>query len=457
MSNITIKEGIKIHLIGIGGISMSGIAQMLLNEKCIVSGSDRTATPLTDKLSSLGAKIYIGHDAKNVEDCDLVVYSAAIGESNPERCRAFEKGILQIDRAEMLGLIMREYACPIAVSGTHGKTTTTGMLTHIFMECGKNPTVTVGGELDIIHGNVHIGSKDYFIAEACEYHQSFLRFFPKISVITNIEADHLDYFKDLNHIIETFRSLALLTPDDGALIVNGDDENVKKALVGVDKKIITFGMKGDFDYTVGDISHNGYNHYTFEVLKRNVPVGKIRLSVPGLHNVYDALAAFSAADYAGISPDDICDSLYHFGGTHRRFETRGIMGGVVVIDDYAHHPTEIKANLCAVKEMKYNNVWCIFQPHTYTRTKTFFDDFVKVFSRSDANIVITDIYAAREVDTGLVSAQELAAAIPNAVYKKTFEEAADFVKKNAERGDVVITMGAGDVYKIGDMLLSSEE
>lgn len=436
---------------------MSGIAQMLLQDGCIISGSDRSASPLTEKLASLGATIYIGHNADNIKDYDLVVYSAAIGEDNPERVRAREMGIKEIDRAEMLGIIMKGYDCPIAISGTHGKTTTTGMLSHIFMECGKNPTITVGGELDIIHGNVHIGDKNFFIAEACEYHQSFLRFFPKVSIITNIEADHLDYFKDLDHIIETFRGLALLTPEDGAIIVNGEDENIKKAVDGIDRKIITFGENGDFDYTIENLSHNGYNHYTFNVCKKGSSVGEIRLSVPGIHNVYDALAAFAAADYLGIDPEEICDSLHHFGGTHRRFETRGIMGGVVVVDDYSHHPTEIKATLSTVRDMKYNNVWCVFQPHTYTRTKTLFDDFVKVLTESGVNIVITDIYAAREKDTGIVSAQQLANAIPNAVYKKTFYDAADFIKAQAKRGDIVITMGAGDVYKIGDMLLSYNE
>ncbi len=457
MSNITIKNGLKVYLIGIGGVSMSGIAQMLLKEGCIVSGSDRSSSPLTDRLVELGVKVYIGHDADNVKDCDIVVYSAAIGEDNPERQRAAELNIPQIDRAQMLGIIMKEYECPIAISGTHGKTTTSGMLTHVFMECGMNPTVTVGGVLDIIKGNVHIGNKKYFIAEACEYHQSFLRFFPKISIITNIEADHLDYFKDLDHIIDTFRSLCLLTPPDGALIVNGEDENIKKAIAGIDRTIVTFGISGDCDYTIGSMTHNGYNHYTFTVCKKGREVGEIRLSVPGVHNVYDALAAFACADYLGIPTDDICDSLYHFGGTHRRFETRGIMGGIMIVDDYAHHPTEINATLAAAKDMKYENIWCVFQPHTYTRTKAFFDDFVNVLTNSGANIVITDIYAAREKDTGIVSAQQLANAIPNAVYKKTFTEAADFIKAQAKRGDIVITMGAGDVYKIGDMLLSDNE
>lgn len=437
---------------------MSGIAQMLLKDECNITGSDRASSPLTDKLCELGAKVYTGHNAENISsDCDLVVYSAAIGEDNPERVRARELGIKEIDRAEMLGLIMKEYDCPIAISGTHGKTTTTGMISHIFVECGKNPTVTVGGELDIIHGNVHIGDKNYFIAEACEYHQSFLRFFPKISIITNIEADHLDYFRDLDHIIETFRGLALLTPEDGAIIVNGEDANIRKAIEGIDRKVVTFGLHGNFDYTIDNLEHNGYNQYTFTICKKGIPVGEIRLSVPGIHNVYDALAAFAAADYLGIPEDDICDSLHHFGGTHRRFETRGIMGGIMVVDDYSHHPTEIKAILATVKEMKYNNVWCVFQPHTYTRTKLLFDDFVKVFTENDVNVVITDIYAAREKDTGIVSAQQLANAIPNAIYKKTFPEAADFIKAQAKKGDIVITMGAGDVYKIGDMLLSYNE
>ena len=436
---------------------MSGIAQMLLNEGCKISGSDRSASPLTDKLTELGVKVNIGHRGDNITDCDLVVYSAAISTDNPERIRAKELGIPQIDRAEMLGIIMKSYDCPIAVSGTHGKTTTTGMLTHIFMECSKNPTVTVGGELDIIHGNVHIGDKKYFIAEACEYHQSFLKFNPKISVINNIEADHLDYFKDLDHIIETFHKLALLTPFDGAVIINGDDMNARRATEGVDRKIVTFGLNGTYDYTAENIEHNGLNLYTFTVCKKGSLVGQIRLSVPGIHNVYNALAAFAAADFLGLDNEDICDSLYRFGGTHRRFETRGIMGGIVVVDDYSHHPTEIHATLSTVRDMKYNNVWCVFQPHTYTRTYTLFDDFVKVLSESGLNIIITDIYAAREADTGLVSAQQLANAIPNAVYKKTFSEAADFIKAQAKRGDIVLTMGAGDVYKIGDMLLSHTE
>lgn len=456
MNNITIKEGLRVHLIGIGGISMSGIAQMLVKDRCVVSGSDRAASPFTDKLAEIGVSIYIGHDASNIHDCDLVVYSAAIHEDNPERIRAKELGIPQIDRAEMLGIIMKGYECPIAISGTHGKTTTTGMLTHIFMECGANPTVTVGGELDIIRGNVHVGGKKYFIAEACEYHQSFLRFFPKVSVITNIEADHLDYFKDLDHIIDTFRQLALLTPKDGAVIVNGEDENIKKAVENVDRKIVTFGLNGDFDYTATNMKPDSFNHYTFTVCKRGKAIGEVRLCVPGIHNVYDALAAYAAADFIGLSGDDVCDALYHFGGTHRRFETRGIMNGIMVVDDYSHHPTEIKAALSAAKAMKYENIWCVFQPHTYTRTKTLFNDFVEVLSQSGANIIITDIYAAREIDTGIVSAQELASCIPNAVYRKTFEECAEFIKQKAQRGDIVITMGAGDVYKIGDILLSNE-
>ena len=248
--------------------------------------------------------------------------------------------------------------------------------------------------------------------------------------------------------------MVLLTPDDGAVIVNGEDEHIKEAIKDTDKKIVTFGINGgNYDYSVTNLSYNGLNHYTFTITKNALPVGEVRLSVPGIHNVYDALAAYAVSDYLGIPCEDICDSLYHFGGTHRRFETRGIINGMLIVDDYAHHPTEIRATLTAAQNMKYSNIWCVFQPHTYSRTKSLFNDFVNVLTESNVNIVITDIYAAREADTGIVSAQDLANAIPNAVYRKTFNEAAEYIKERAQRGDMVITMGAGDVYKIGDMLL----
>jgi UDP-N-acetylmuramate--alanine ligase len=453
MDNDKFVPGFKIHFIGIGGISMSALAQILLDDGCTVSGSDMRASHITDQLEKHGAKITIGHNSENITDQDLVVYTAAVKEDNPEFIAAEEKGIKLIDRAELLGTIMKRYDTPIAVSGTHGKTSTTGMISQIFLDADCDPTVTIGGELDAIGGNLRVGKKDVFIAEACEYHRSFLKFFPKITLILNVEADHLDFFKDIDDIIATFRSLALLTPDDGFVIANADDKNVSKALSGVDKKIVTFGVKNDCDYKAYDIYHDESDRCVFKIMKHGSFVSEVSLSVPGVHNVYNALAAFAAADVYGIDQKTATDAISKFTGAHRRFERKGSFNGALIVDDYAHHPSEINATLSAAREMKYKKIWCVFQPHTYTRTKTLFNDFVKVLSESGTNVIITDIYAAREKDTGLVSAKELADNIPNAVYCKSFEDVENYLSENASSGDMIITMGAGDVYKIGENLL----
>lgn len=443
----------KVHFIGIGGISMSGIAQILLHDGCRVTGSDRDASPMTQRLSSLGATIFIGHDAKNITDQSLVVYTAAIKADNPELLRAKKLGIPTMDRAEMLGLIMKNYDVPIAVSGTHGKTTTTAMLAQIFLESDTDPTVSIGGELDSIGGNIRVGGKQYFITEACEYHKSFLRFFPTLSIILNIEADHLDFYKDLDEIIETFHALTTLTPPDGAVIVNGDDPNVARALVGSDCRILTFGFGEDCAYRAVSLAQNEHNAYSFELQKNGTPYASLSLSVPGKHSVYDALAAFAAADVLGLSPDVIAAGLARYDGTHRRFEHKGTCNGAAVVDDYAHHPTEIRATLTAASEMGYSRIWCVFQPHTYTRTKTLFDEFVAVFRSFDLELIITDIFAAREKDTGLVSAKQLADAIGTALYIPSFEEIEQHLRQHAQPGDLILTMGAGNVVKIGEAIV----
>lgn len=443
----------KIHLIGIGGVSMSGIAELLLHEGIKVTGSDRQASELTKHLEGLGAQIYIGHNAANVSDQELVVYSAAIHADNPERVRAAELGIPQIERAEMLGRIMKGYASPICVSGTHGKTTTTGMLAQIFMECGCNPTVTVGGSLDSIGGNLRIGGREYFIAEACEYHSSFLSFFPKVSVILNIEADHLDYFRDINHIIETFHGLTELTPENGCVIANTDSENVRKALEGTECRIITFGLSSAADYSAADISHDGNDRYSFTLFVKGESLGRVSLGVPGRYNIYNALAAIAAADEFGLCREAAAAALNHYSGTHRRFERRGELNGAVIVDDYAHHPTEIDATLTAAAEMDYREIYVVFQPHTYSRTYTLYNDFVRVLSRKSIHVVLADIYAAREADTGLVSSKQLAADISGAVYLPSFAEIEAYLRTKAASGVLIITMGAGDVYKIGENLL----
>ncbi len=453
MNENLLSKGFKIHFIGIGGISMSALARILIEDGCIITGSDIRESHITDNLKNAGAKIFIGHNKENITDQHLIVHTAAVKPDNPEIVRAKELGIEIIDRAELLGVIMKRYNNPIAVSGTHGKTSTTGMVSQIFLAAGVDPTVTIGGELDVIGGNLRVGKKDVFIAEACEYHRSFLKFFPKITLMLNIEADHLDFFKDLDDIIDTFHSLALLTPDDGAIIANSDDDNVKKALRGVAKNIVTFGIVNDCDYKAVNITHDSSDRCNFDVIKDGVFYASLSLSVPGTHSVYNALAAFAAADISGIDKDAIIGALGEFVGAHRRFERKGLCNGALVVDDYAHHPSEIKVTLDAANKMGFKKVWCVFQPHTYTRTKTLFKDFVQVFTESGVNVIITDIYAAREKDTGIVSAKELSDAIENSLYIKTFDDVEAYLKANLNDNDIVITMGAGDVYKIGENIL----
>lgn len=453
MDNNMLKDGLKIHFIGIGGISMSALARILIDDGCIVTGSDMKESHITKSLEAYGAEIAIGQCSENITDQQLVVYTAAVKADNPEFIAAKEKGIKIIDRAELLGTIMKRYQNPIAVSGTHGKTSTTGMLAQIYLEADMDPTVTIGGELDVIGGNLRVGKKDVFIAEACEYHRSFLKFFPKTTVMLNIEEDHLDFFTGLEDIIDTFRNLAFLTPSDGALIANIDDENVLKAIDGVDRNIITIGIESNARYQGYDITHDSADKCMFKIRKNGEWYATVSLSVPGVHNVYNALCAFAVADISDIDKNIICSALGKFIGAHRRFERKGFYNGALIVDDYAHHPSEIKATLDAAKNMGFKNIYCVFQPHTYTRTKMLFDDFVKVFSESGVNVIITDIFAAREKDTGLISSKELADAIPHAEYKASFEDVEKYLRSNLKENDLVFTMGAGDVYKIGEALL----
>ena len=323
MDNSMLKDGFRIHFIGIGGISMSALARILLDDGCTVTGSDMRESHITRQLQEYGAKITIGQKEENITDQQLVVYTAAVKEDNPEFVAAKEKGIEIIDRAELLGTIMKRYQNPIAVSGTHGKTSTTGMIAQIYLEADMDPTVTIGGELDVIGGNLRVGKKDVFIAEACEYHRSFLKFFPKTTVMLNIEEDHLDFFTGLEDIIDTFHRLALITPPDGALVANIDDENVVKAINGADKNIIKIGIKNACDYQGYDIVHDSSDKCMFKIRKNGEHYATVALAVPGVHNVYNALCAFAVADSSGIDKDIICSALGKFIGAHRRFERKG--------------------------------------------------------------------------------------------------------------------------------------
>lgn len=354
----------------------------------------------------------------------------------------------------MLGAIMKSYKYPIAVSGTHGKTTTTSMISHILLASELDPTILLGGELNLIGGNIRVSNSDYFVCEACEYHESFLKFFPYISIVLNVEEDHLDYFSGIDHIIRTFRGLIDLTPDDGAVIVNSDDENALSACKGSGKNIIYVSLKNDSGFTAKNISYSDTFCASFDVYRHGINLGRITLSVPGKYNILNALAAIAAADFLNIDFVYIKKGLNEFKGVHRRYEHKGNKNGIEVIDDYAHHPTEIAATLSAVKSTAAKNIWCVFQPHTYTRTYSLFEDFVAALS-CGINVIITDIYSARERDTGLVSSKKLSDSIENAVYLSTFEDCVDFLNKNAESGDIILTMGAGDVYKVGEMFLES--
>ncbi len=454
MYNLTTFDHLKVHFVGVGGVSMSGLALILSSKGSIVSGSDKSDSPVLRKLNKSGIKTFIGHDEANVHDrLDLLVYSAAISLDNPELVKANELSIPCIERAELLGLVMKDYEIPIAISGTHGKTTTTGMITEVLLDAELDPTITIGGDLPSIRGNVRLGESDYFVTEACEYHRSFLHFFPRFSIILNVEEDHLDYYKDIEDIKSAFRDFADLTPENGCVVVNGDDQNIASAISDCEKNIIRVGFGDSCDYVAKYPVKNENQYYSFSIFKNGENIDRVLLSVPGYHNILNALAVFAVCDQMGISHGSIVRGLSRFRGVNRRFEKKGTFNDILVVDDYAHHPTEISTTLKIAKSMTNGKVWCVFQPHTYTRTKALFDDFVTTFNDSNVEVLMLNIYAAREKDTGIISARELSDAINNSTYVETPERAISYIKRYAEPGDIVLTVGAGDVYKVGEMLL----
>ena len=385
---------------------MSGLAEVLLKEGFTVSGSDNQETALTKQLEDAGAIIRIGQKAENItENIELVVYTAAIHEDNEEFQAAKKKELPMLTRAELLGQMMKNYKDPIAVSGTHGKTTTTSMLTHILLEGDTDPTVSVGGILQAIGGNIRVGHSDVFVTEACEYTNSFLHFFPKTGIILNIEEDHLDFFKDIHDIRNSFHKFARLLPEDGTLIISGNIDKWQEIAEGCVCKIVTFGTAKDMDYAAFDIAYDAQGNVSFRLFERGEDCGRIQLSVPGEHNVENALSSIAAARTLGLSFAVIQKGLLSFKGTNRRFEYKGTKNGFTIVDDYAHHPTEIAATLHAAEHYPHKALWCVFQPHTYTRTKSLFDDFVETLATAE-HVVVADIYAARETDTLGVSSRQ---------------------------------------------------
>ncbi len=452
-----------IHCIGIGGIGLSAIAEILLKRGHWVSGSDLNPGETIVRLRNDGALVFTNHDESNIQGADLVVYSSAVSPDNPELVAARRNGIPVLTRAEVLGLLMRDFNESLAVSGTHGKTTTTSMISLILENSGCDPTILIGGNLAAFNGNVKVGKGEYIITEACEYMDSFLSLYPKYKIILNIDSDHLDYFKDIDHIVNSFSRFARLEPFDGAVIAYSANPFVNSIIADLPGRVITFGLNGQSDYYAENIQFNSSGMPSFDIHFRGERLGYLQLSVPGEYNVINALAALAYCRDIGIETSKIIETLEDFTGTERRFDVIGTTkSGLRIIDDYAHHPTEIKATLKAAKNLPHKHLWCLFQPHTYTRTLALFDEFAWAFHDAD-KVILAEIYAAREKNIHKISSKELAAEIKRThpdkevYFFELFEEIASFVVNNAESGDLIITMGAGDIYKVAEIILSKGE
>ena len=440
----------KIHFIGIGGSGMCPMAEILKEKGYTITGSDVYESDTLQKVKVRNIPVFMGHKEENVADTELVVYSAAIKQDNPEIIAAKKKNIPVVERSVMLGILTDRYKNSIAVSGTHGKTSTTAMITQILIGAKLDPTAIIGGTLPAIGGNSHIGNSDTIVCEACEYVDTFLQLSPSVAVILNIDADHLDYFKNLENIKKSFRKFAEKASD--CLIVNGDDKNTLDAIDGIKTKTITYGLDEKNDYYACDISTNGGIHSTFTLMYKSNKLGVITLNVPGKHNIYNALAAIATCHYLNANIEDIISSIGKFTGVHRRFEILGKPKGIVVADDFAHHPTEITAVLTSAMSMGFKRVWVVFQPHTYSRTYLLMDDFAKALSIAD-RVIISEILPVRETNTYNVKSQDLGEKIEGCVCIDTFEDITEYIHKNAKPGDLVLTVGGGNVYKCANMIL----
>lgn len=455
-----LKQYKRIHLLGIGGTSMSGIAEILKKWGFYVTGSDANDSELLKKIRQDGIPVTIGHDLDSLKKADLVVYSAAIPQDDIEMLEANRLGIELMERSTFLGLITKAYKNTISISGTHGKTTTTSMISVCFLEAHRDPTIQVGAILKAINGNNRVGNSDCFILESCEYVESFLKFHPRTEIVLNIDNDHLDYFKDLDHVKNAFIKFVGLLPNDGLLVLNADDKNSVDLYKYTNAKIVTFGIENEkSNFIARNITFDNNGFALFDVYRNNTFYKSIKLSVPGIHNVYNALACIATCYEYGIDKEVIKTGLLKYTGAHRRFELVGTTNGASVYDDYGHHPTEIKAVYNAMRKKKYNRSWVVFQPHTYSRTKNLLNDFAQSLSGFD-NIIITDIYAARETNTVGVSPNDLVKLInlnrvgKPALYMSDFDEIAKYIRDRVMPNDIVLTIGAGTVTNIGPKIVS---
>ena len=452
-----LSPGRKGHLVGIGGVSMSSLAEVLKGMGISVVGSDMNENPNVMSLRAHGIHVHVGHDAANItDDIEFVVRTAAVHDDNPEIIRAHELGIPVFERTQAWGAISKGYSNALCISGTHGKTTTTSMATHIFMAAQKDPTVMIGGTLPLLGKGYRVGKGDTIILESCEYCNSFLNFFPTVAVILNVAADHLDFFKNLNDIEHSFRQFACLTPENGFIIANGDDPGAREALSGLDRKVYWFSVKDrKADVYADNVAFfDGFG--CFDVAAEGKTYAHVELHVPGRHNVSNALAAAAAAYVLGVDGKAVEEGLADFTGAERRFQYKGEFNGAKVYDDYAHHPDELHALLDMARSLPHKRLICAFQPHTYTRTKALFDDFVTQLKRPDV-LFLAEIYAAREKNTIGISSADLAAKIDGARFFPTFDGLEAALRETLEPGDIVLTVGAGNVYKIGEDILADNE
>lgn len=433
-----------IHFIGIGGSGMFPMVQILHSEGFYITGSDNNETETTKIERKMGIPVTLGQAAENIAGADLIVYTAAIMSDNPELIAAKASGVPCLERSDMLGLLTRRYSKAVCVAGTHGKTTTSAMIAQTLLEGGFDPSAFIGGKVKALGGSGRAGKSDIFVVEACEFVDTFLKLSNDISVILNIDNDHLDYFGSIENSIKSFRKFA--SNSTGPVIVNGDDANTMKAVEGLDKEIITFGWSNKNDYYAADVRFLGGAKSGYTLMHHGKPICEIRLSIPGKHNILNSMACAAVCLYLGMNPEEMAEHIDKFPGAGRRFEILGEVNGVTIADDYAHHPTEIAATLKAAKEMDFHEVWAVFQPFTYSRTALLMDDFVTALSVAD-HVVMSEIMGSREKNTYNIYTKDLAEKIPGSVWFNTFKEMADYTMSHAKPGDLVITLGCGDVYK----------
>lgn len=454
VENGILKGKQRIHFIGIGGSGTYPIVQILHKKGYTITGSDNNEGDTLKLEREMGIPVSLGHRAENAAGADLVVYSAAISKDNCELCYAQEHGIPTVERSVMLGAISDSFENAICISGTHGKTTATSLLTSILIDCGRDPSAVIGGKLPKIGGYGCVGEEDLFVCEACEFVDTFLHLSPDIAVILNIDNDHLEYFKTMENLKASFHKFASMA--SRLVIYNGDDKNTVEAMAGIQVSVVTFGLSPENDYSAAEITlHDGVN-FQYTLLYRGEPQGTVVLSIPGHHNVLNSLAAIAAAHQSGVSFQQILSCIGDFHGSGRRFEILGTVDGVTFADDYAHHPTELRATLETAKQMHFNRVWAVFQPLTYSRTAMLLEDFAQVLAIAD-RVVLSEIMGAREKNTYNIYSADLAAKIDGCVWFSTFEEIADYMTREAQPGDLVITLGCGDVYKCARMMIAKRK